>query len=41
MIWRLLPDYLAFYKEDFHPSKIDQQDLLINARELLGGADIS
>ncbi|QBQ15867.1 metal-dependent hydrolase [Acinetobacter haemolyticus] len=36
MIWRLLPDYLAFYKEDFHPSKIDQQDLLINARELLG-----
>lgn len=35
MMWRLLPDYLAFYKASFHPSKIDQQDLLIKARELL------
>jgi predicted metal-dependent hydrolase len=31
----LLPDYLAFYKASFHPSEIDQQDLLIKARALL------
>lgn len=36
MMWRLLPDYLAFYKASFHPSEIDQQDLLSKARELLG-----
>ena len=35
MMWRLLPDYLAFYKASFHPSEIDQQDLLSKARELL------
>jgi predicted metal-dependent hydrolase len=35
MMWRLLPDYLAFYKASFHPSEIDQQDLLIKARALL------
>lgn len=37
MMWRLLPDYCAFYKASFHPSEIDQQDLLIKARELLAG----
>jgi len=35
MMWRLLPDYLAFYKASFHPSEIDQQNLLSKARELL------
>ncbi|MCH7329820.1 metal-dependent hydrolase [Acinetobacter modestus] len=35
MTWRLLPDYLAFYKASFHPSEIDQQDLLTKAKGLL------
>ena len=35
MTWRLLPDYLAFYKANFHPSEIDQQDLLTKAKGLL------
>jgi predicted metal-dependent hydrolase len=35
MTWRLLPDYLAFYKASFHPSEIDQQDLLTKAKVLL------
>ncbi|MCU4413303.1 metal-dependent hydrolase [Acinetobacter sp. WU_MDCI_Axc73] len=28
MMLRLLPEYLAFYRADFHPSQIDQNDLL-------------
>ncbi len=35
MTWRLLPDYLAFYKASFHPSEIDQQDLLTELKGLL------
>ena len=35
MTWRLLPDYLAFYKASFHPSEIDQQDLLTEVKGLL------
>ncbi|WAU72735.1 MULTISPECIES: metal-dependent hydrolase [unclassified Acinetobacter] len=35
MTWRLLPDYLAFYKASFHPSEINQQDLLTKAKVLL------
>lgn len=35
MTWRLLPDDLAFYKASFHPSEIDQQDLLTEVKGLL------
>lgn len=32
MVLRLLPEYLAFYRADFHPSQIDQRDLLKKAQ---------
>ncbi len=35
MMLRLLPEYLAFYRADFHPAQIDQQQLLEKGRQLL------
>lgn len=39
MVVSLLPEYLAFYRQDFHPSQIDQTALLTHwRRELLARA---
>ena len=36
MMMRLLPEYLAFYKADFHPSQCSHQELLAEWKEKLG-----
>lgn len=38
MMIRLLPEYLAFYRADFHPAQIKQQDLLDAGRQQLNPA---
>lgn len=35
MMLRLSPEYFAFYRADFHPEQLDQQELLEQGRQLL------
>lgn len=41
MMISLLPEYLAFYKVDFHPLQIDQSELLIKGKLQLASAQMA